>query len=374
MIRRLRDLIGVLGAVLAVACDSVGPSRDNFQTEWEAQGTLSTAPIVVDSLVVYLAGDGVVTARHRHSGHSLWTRRLSGEGASDRLLRSGDVLLVPGIYLYALNVRTGAILWVHEGVDGAAGVVAPVIAGDTVFLGGYTGLEGTALDLLSGLVHWTTNLGKLAFTPTVTPSLVIFPVRSIDELDELVAVNRLTGAVQWRLVLPDSAGFAGGSAFAGEVVGDRLVLGTTIAEAMAVRIGDGAVIWRSSSGNAQQGGGYQSRPLYLNGDVLLQRGDGVLEGWDPVAGAVNWSFDYGGLAFRGPQSCAPHICRANGRVWIISRRGELLWAYGGGSTGVVFLSNVAVAADGWMYAGVAINDREGRVIAFKPPIAVGATP
>jgi len=73
------------------------------------------------------------------------------------------------------------------------------------------------------------------------------------------------------------------------------------------------------------------------------------------------------------QLCPPYLCRADGRVWVLDTNGRTVWAYGGGSSGVVFLSNVEVGDDNVMYAGI-VRDNKGSLIAFRPPVKVGKTP
>jgi outer membrane protein assembly factor BamB len=360
---------------LLTGCQLVAPvDHRGLDTQWEAPGVYRVAPLVVGSLVVTLDADGRVTARDRRRGTQVWTRQVAGEGFANEMLQRDGLVLVPGVLLYALDAATGAERWVHAGTGGAAGVVEPAISGDTVFVGGHAGGEATALDLHTGQPLWSTPLGKFVFTPTVTDTLVVYPTRLLGEVAELIALDRATGDIRWRRELPDSAGRPGGTQHAGVQLGDRLVLGTSVAEALAVRLSDGSVLWRRSTGTSQLGGGYRYPALAVDGAALLLRGDGMHESFDPATGAVNWANQIGSTALSGLRLCGQHVCRASGKAWVLSRRGDVLWEGGGGGTGVFFLSNVTVAADGWMYAGVTYNDRDVRLIAFEPPIVVGATP
>ena len=361
-------------APLLTSCEVFGPSARGVKPEWEADGQYRVPPIVVGSLVIALDIDGLVTARQRLSGRVVWTRQLAGQGFTRALLHQHGVLLIPGVLLYALEPSSGNIRWVHAGRGEAAGVFEPTISGDTVFVAGYSGLEAAALDLQTGRPYWTTSLGKLVYTPTITEHLAVYPIRSLTEVSELVALDRTTGSVEWRIELPDSAGRAGGTQYAGVQVGDRLVLGTHVAEAMAVRLVDGAVLWKRSTGTSQRGGGYRTRPASIGGGVVLWRGDGMLENFDPATGAIIWATQVGALTLGSPRRCGEQLCMSSGKGWVVSSRGEVLWEGGGPNDGnIFFLSDVATSDDGWWYAGVSYNDKRTLLIGFRPSVAVGAT-
>ncbi|MCU0616421.1 MAG: PQQ-binding-like beta-propeller repeat protein [Gemmatimonadaceae bacterium] len=361
-------------ALLLASCDVLAPGARRVRPEWEADGFYRVPPIVVGSLVIALDAGGLVTARQRLTGRVVWSRQVVGEGFTRALLHQDGVLLIPGVLLYALEPGTGNIRWVHPGVGEAAGAIEPAIAGDTVFVAGYSGLEATALDLHTGRPYWTTSLGKLVYTPTITERLAVYPIRSLTEVSELVALDRTTGAIQWRVALPDSAGRAGGTQYAGVQVGDRLVFGTHVAEAMAVRLADGAVLWKRSTGTSQRGGGYRRRPASAGGGVVLWRGDGLLENFDPATGETLWATQVGALTLGSPNRCGEHLCLQSGKSWVVSNHGQVLWEGGGPDDGnIFFLSDVATSDDGWWYASVTYNDKRTLLIGFRPSVAVGAT-
>jgi outer membrane protein assembly factor BamB len=361
-------------SLFLASCDVFSPGAHRIKPEWEGDGHYRVPPIVVGSLVIALGIDGLVTARQRLNGRVAWTRQLAGPGFTRALLYKDGVLLVPGVLLYALEPSSGNVSWVHSGRGEAAGVFEPTISGDTVFVAGYSGHEATALDLRTGRPYWSTLLGKLVYTPTITERLAVYPIRSLTEVSELVALDRTTGAIQWRVALPDSAGRAGGTQYAGVQVGDRLVFGTHVAEAMAVRLADGAVLWKRSTGTSQRGGGYRTRPASIGGGVVLWRGDGLLENFDPATGETLWATQVGALTLGNPRRCGEHLCMSSGKGWIVSSRGAVLWEGGGPDDGnIFFLSDVATSDDGWWYAGVSYNDKRTLLIGFRPSVAVGAT-
>jgi hypothetical protein len=57
---------------------------------------------------------------------------------------------------------------------------------------------------------------------------------------------------------------------------------------------------------------------------------------------------------------------------VVDTSGREVWAYGGLNQ-AVFLSNVSVAEDGLMYAGVVYGTNDTRLIALRPPVRVGPT-
>src|SRR5690606_31226923 len=130
------------------------------------------------------------------------------------IVAAGSRLIVPHAQLHGLDATTGALLWTYQGVDGRAGINAPVVSGDTVFVADYGG-RAAALDAASGAVIWDVDVGEVLFTPSLSADLVLYGTRGfmggpgIGPLGagHLIALDRATGEERWRVALPDSAGF-----------------------------------------------------------------------------------------------------------------------------------------------------------------------
>ncbi len=359
--------------VLLSAC-GISEPRDvvGDNVLWDVPGEMSTMPLVVDSLLIGGLVDGRLVAFDRRNGRIVWQTKFPVEFRSERLLRVGNTLIVANLALHGVDARTGAVTWTYGGTGGDAGIVTPGLSGDTVYVAGYLGGDAAALEAATGRVLWQAQIQQTVFCPTITESLALYPTRNLGQSGALVALDRLTGEERWRRVLPDSANFPGGTVYGGAVAGDRVVLGTYTSRVLALSLADGALRWEQVGGSPTTAP-YHAAPRVTGSNVLFTRGDAVLEGRSAADGTLQWSLKIGGSLTSTPSPCAPYLCLAQGRVWIIDPSGKIVWAFGGGSE-IVFLSNVVVDADGVMYAGVVRANRTGGVRAFRPPVAVGATP
>ena len=361
------------GLVLLGACGISEPRdviRDNVL--WQVSGEMSTMPLVVDSLLVGGLVDGRLVAYSKRDGRIIWQNQFPREFRSERLLRVGNTLIVANLALYGVDARTGAVQWTYGGSGGDAGVVTPGLSGDTVFVAGYLGGDAAALDAATGRVLWQAQIQHAVFRPTITESLALYPTRQVGRAGALVALDRTTGEERWRRVLPDSSNFPGGTLFGGDVAGDQVILGTSTSRVLALNLADGALRWEQIGGSPSTAP-YYAAPVVTGTTVMFTRGDAVLEVRSVADGTLQSSVKIGGSLTSTPSRCAPYLCLAQGRVWIIDPTGKIVWAYGGGSE-IVFLSNVVVDSDGVMYAGVVRANRTGGIRAFRPPVAVGATP
>lgn len=379
--RRYALCCGVLLAGVLVSCTEPQPAVDSIR--WEVAGEVATQPLIVDSLVVVAFLDGRLTAFQRTSGAVVWQRLFRGPMTGDRLLRSGEILIVPEYELHGVNVRTGALLWTYAGPGGSAGVNAPAMANGLLFAADYQPGRAAAVEVATGAVRWSVDLDAALFTPTVANDLVLYPTRGRLGPDgqgplgagHLVALDRATGAERWRYAIPDSAGFtaSGGTTNAGLVIGDRVILATRASRSVALRLTDGAVLWEQTSGTPA-GASYTHAPLLLGSNAVMIRNDGLMEARSPDDGTLAWTEPLGGSLTKRPSLCPPFVCVAFGRVWVVDQTGRTVWAYGGGSTGVTFLSTPAIDDEGVMYIGAVRGLSDARFQVFKPPIAIGATP
>ncbi|MBL0940272.1 MAG: PQQ-like beta-propeller repeat protein [Gemmatimonadaceae bacterium] len=334
---------------------------------------MSTAPVVVDSIVVTGLVDGRLVARHRMTGRSLWQLPFSGaEFRAERLLNVGDMVIVPHFLLHGVDIRTGARRWTFGGGGSSAGVLTPTIAGDTVFVAGYTGGTAAALNARTGEVLWRREFEYTVYHPSVTSDLALYPLRRIAGPSFLVALDRGTGEERWRVQVPDSQGVGNGIISGGAVLGDRTVLGTSHGMVLAVRLSDGVLLW-TAGGDGEMNRAYFSQPLAWQGiSVMLRTADGVFEGRSPVDGQLLWSTALGSSVMYSPRPCGEYFCHAAGRTLVLDKGGNVLWADGGGS-GAIYLSNVTVAPDGIMYAGVYYNaPQRGYVRAFRSGVSIGS--
>ena len=375
---QVRALVGTFVLLVAAAgCALLEPDTTSGDLEvlWEVPAWVSTQPVVAGDLLIAGEKDGTVVAYNRRTGAVRWRRQLNAIIEIERLLLAGDVVVVPGVTLFALDVRTGVVRWSRFGADRTDGTLTPALAGDTLFVPGFTGQEATALDVRTGIPFWSVPLGKTVFVPTVTDSLVLYPLRFAESAavpEELVALDRRDGSVRWRHAFRDSLGVRGGALVGGAVVDDRVIVGTKIETVVALRLADGALLWEVIAGGPRQGG-YGRSALRVGTQVVLHRANGVMESRDATEGQLAWSLaNNGRLSSFAVQRCGAELCRADGRLRVVDTSGREVWAYGGLNQ-AVFLSNVSVAEDGLMYAGVVYGTNDTRLIAFRPPVRVGPT-
>ncbi len=359
--------------VLATACDILAPGTQPRGLLWEVSEHVTVQPVTTDALVIAAIIGGQVKAFDKRDGSVRWVRNLQITSRARSLVRFEDLVIVPARDLIALDAATGAERWRYSGSDRQAGVLTPVLAGDTLFAGGYSSGEAVALNARTGELYWSVMLGNTIHRPTVTSAKVVFPRRSgaFDGAGAVIALDRASGEEQWRFAMPDAEGFPGGPATGGLSIGDRVIVGSRTAVVYALSESDGTLLWEYDTGATNQPIG--TRLLNVNGSAVFQRLDGHLEALNPLDGSRVWQSQVGESAFEDFHYCAPYLCRAEGQVYVVNGVGEVVWQDGGGGPDFVFLSNVEVDTDGIMYGGIVRGLNKTRVIAFRPGVLVGPT-
>lgn len=114
--------------------------------------------------------------------------------------------------------------------------------------------------------------------------------------------------------------------------------------------------------------------LLMDGNAVLIRGDGIMEARSTDDGAVVWQTRISSTDTQAPVSCAPYLCTALGRVWVINASGEVVWAHGGGSSGTTYLSAPATDSEGRIFIGAVRGGTDPEFRALEPPVQIGATP
>lgn len=381
---RLAAYVSGFMSALLVACSGspVETLIKPWTVLWEISGQVNTQPLVVDSLVIVAFRDGRLTAFQRASGTVVWQRRFEGEILGDRILRHGEILVVPEYALHGVNVRNGALLWSYGGPKGAAGLSTPAMAGDVVYAADYNPGRAAALDVNTGALLWTVDLDAALFTPNVSDDLVLYPTRNRLGANgegglgagDLIALDRITGEEHWRFHIPDSAGFfaSGGTTNAGLVVGDRVIFGSMSSRVFALRLSDGSVLWEQTGG-APDRAPYLHPPVLLGGAAVLIRADGLFEARELSDGRIRWAAALGSSITSRPENCEPYLCVSFGRVRVVDADGDIAWEHGGSAAGVVYLSAPAIDSDGVMYIGTVRGLSDTRFLAFMPPITLGPT-
>jgi outer membrane protein assembly factor BamB len=366
-----------LALLLFAGCETVaGPGYREGELEvvWqEPSGTITAPPLLADDLVIVRQVSGRVEARRRATGVVLWERELGISAATDPPVRAGHTVLVNGPELVALDLRTGSVRWSR-----ASGVTLSTQAaasdGTTAYLPDVDAVF--ALDVATGDVRWRADLGGFASAPIIAGDLLLVNLRALEVLGaplragEIVAVERVTGAIRWRAPMPAPAGFAAPSAF-GTVDAERGVFLSRDGVLRALRLSDGAILWdqRVVSFGAPQ-------PI-IDGDVvLLPEEVGRVSARSLASGELRWSRDVrpplAGVAVAPALSvrpCGARLCVFDGTVRVLTREGAPV-----ATTLARFSAPPVIDEAGVAYGGAARVDLSGtRVLAVRIAGGVGAT-
>jgi outer membrane protein assembly factor BamB len=123
------------------AASTLGHDRILWRAPVAGVGGVAAGPVAAGGRVVYAGYDGEVHALDPRDGSTLWS--APGFVPGDRELAvAGNLVLVPGTTLVALDARTGKARW---RLSAPAGVGTPVVVGGVVVvpreLGGLAGLD-----------------------------------------------------------------------------------------------------------------------------------------------------------------------------------------------------------------------------------------
>jgi len=333
-----------------------------------------STPAVTATRLFVGSGDGHLYALDRATGRIVWHFAAGSAVHSSPAAAGGLVVAATmGGRIFAVDQSTGRIRWslqtgdtLPRHVRPAGGwdllVSSPVVAGNTVVIGGRDGVV-YALDLASGAVRWRARTrGKVRATPAVHDGIVV--VGSWDA--RVYAFDLATGRERWvnrtvgdtldskkwgfdRQAIQGSAAIAGGQVFVGSrdgglygidlETGERQwrathrgswVVGSPTAEPGRVTVGSsdghfihavepatGKDIWRLETGM-----NVLASPLRI-GDLTvigLYRTDGPGGGlWalDAATGAVRWKLDLDAAIMSSPVA-------ADGELYVGTEDGSIV--------------------------------------------------
>ena len=148
----------------------------------------------------------------------------------------------------------------------------PVITGDTVFIGNFGG-RTVSFDLETGDRNWTAAEGAISAVWPVSDAVFL-----INDIGELVRLDRQSGEPVWRVALP------------------------TFEEDQNTR--------RQRSVVAHYG------PILAGGRLIVTSSDGLIRQFDPVSGT-----SLGNIALPGGAASGPVV--ATGTLYVVSKDGRL---------------------------------------------------
>jgi outer membrane protein assembly factor BamB len=193
---------------------------------------------------------------------------------------------------YALDARTGRVLWMHRA--GRCGWASPAVARHSVyitFLGSREcrstkhGGEVDAYDAQTGRLRWRRLIGPTESSPLVANRLVYVG----DWNGDVWALDARTGRTRWRT---HTSGAVKGSVAAS---GARVFIGNYGGELLCLAASDGRVIWRSGGH-----GSIYSSPAVAYGRVFVGSLDDGVYAVGATTGHLLWSRPTGGYVYASP--------------------------------------------------------------------------
>jgi len=255
---------------------TINPSNvGNLQLAWSASlvGTIYATPIGVNGRIYIGGGDGRMHAFAAATGAALWTSKKQGSFYVDSATYADGLVFASAIYapLTAFNATNGKVVWTSSVVSDLR---APAtVVGHVLYAGSF---EGTlyALDTRTGNVLWSAPGGCCIFdqSPAVSDGRV-FQLRTDDTL---TAYNATDGTQLWSV-----SDFAVGTLVA---VDGKLIFGhfpNVIARDQAT----GALLWSVPHyGSADQGS-----PAVADGLVFVETNLSNLVALDENTGNLVWT-------------------------------------------------------------------------------------
>lgn len=247
-------------------------------------GPLRGAPTVADGAVYVISQDNQLYSLRAADGATSWSSAAALEIAgvfgngSPAVARGTVIAGFSSGELNAYRYENGRMVWqdalsrtsISTGVAALSDIDAsPVIADGIVYALGQGG-RMVALDILTGQRVWELNMAGIA-TPWVAGDWLF----AVNDIAQLVAVNRLTGKIRWINQLPrweNEKKKSGQISYAGPVLaGDRLIVAGTNGALINVNPTNGSFQSQTASG-----GSVRFQPAVAGGTLYLLTDSGRL--------------------------------------------------------------------------------------------------
>ncbi len=260
------------------------------QTIWtqdlDAPG--SAAPTIAGGLVYVVGRDGRAWALDADNGRVQWT--LDGTPATANMIGGAGaavtsdfaVIPFPSGEIIATFPEGGLRRWstviagerLGQAASPAAGDIAsdPVISGDRIYVGNAGG-RIVAMNIFNGTRLWTATEGATSPVWPVGDDLF-----AINDLRELIRLDAATGAVVWRVAMPDEIerrfyqrGAARHVHYGPVLAGGRLIVASSDGALRQFNPATGDAL-----GEVALPGGAASHPVVAGGVLYVVSGDGQL--------------------------------------------------------------------------------------------------
>jgi len=186
----------------------ISPSNvGSLQLAWKdpTSDVVGGPPAVVDGVVYGASYDGFVHAWEVRTGKELWSSALSEQrdpfapSVAHGMVYVGDS---SGGSVYALNARTGTIVW---SVDVGGVEWAPLVEGNVVYVASGLGGYAYAFDAYTGEQLWKTYTTDAASAPTYSRGTVYLETLT---QPSLLAIDARTGSILWGIGIINFCGMA----------------------------------------------------------------------------------------------------------------------------------------------------------------------
>ncbi len=330
------------------------PPRPPFKEIWQYQGNvLLEFPPVIGGKRLYLLNDsGKLFAIQKHTGKTLWKRKLGALAAASPAYADGTVYAV-------LLQRT------RKGSGSRAGRVV-------------------ALDGKTGKIRWSRGLASRSeSSPLIVDDRLYFG----SENGTVYSMGAGDGRVRWRF-------HAEGAVKGGLALADgRLYFGDYGGRVYAIRQDSGRQAWRASTHGGRFGigaGNFYSTPAVAYGRVYLGNTDGRIYSFSATSGQLAWSKSTGGYVYASPAVAQVPDGRPlvyagsySGRFYALdARSGAVRWSRGGNgriSGGASVIGDIVYYADLGNKRTIGLGARTGRKLfehergSYNPVVSDGET-
>lgn len=253
----------------------------------------------------------------------------------ENTLNTGNVTELGSLW----TVQTGSA-WTNY-VD-----AAPSIVNGRVYVAGPNNAGVQALNAVTGAVEWTSSIGPVFGSPTVSNG-VVYAVNYVNPTS-LYALNVATGATIWSLTI-GTYGMIGSP-----VVSNGIVYVYSYNTVTAVSTSTHKALWTYSTGDGYD---IESSVVVANGVLYFGSDNQNLYALNATTGALLWSFPTGYEVVGSPVVANGKVIIGSytGTVYALSAGaagGQVVWSYTGGDA----FYNGAAVANGVVYvAGVGGN-------------------
>ena len=277
------DAVTVRNGRLYTASDSLwcldALTGEKFWATSLADASGST-PVATDDRVyaalwVPYTRDTSISCFDAETGTQIWVDTLPGRPVSCMALRDGMVFLptfseISESPLYALDANTGSVIWANMDSDVGYWDSSPVIAGNTVYIGGAHSLI-IAIDVSTGQTVWNRDL-----SPGTTTATIAYHDERLyfaKQAGPYYCLDASTGNTFWSVPgrQHGSSCIADGIIFYGEAFyGDK----ADSARVIALDCENGSEIWSRTIASSHYG--FQGSPSITDGVMYFPATDGNL--------------------------------------------------------------------------------------------------